>query len=63
MAKWSVGDKDLTAGDRVSMGTKHKTTELIITPSSRQDKGTYTVYLENDVSSASGEIEVNVIGE
>lgn len=51
----------LTAGDRVSMVTKSTFTELIVTPSVRPDKGTYSLTLENDVTSVSGEIEVNVI--
>ena len=62
-AKWRFGDKELTTGDRVSMVTKSGFTELVITPSVRPDKGTYTLQLENDVSSVSGEIEVNVIGK
>lgn len=61
-AKWSIGDKALTAGDRVSMVTRVTSTELVITPSVRPDKGTYTVHLENDVTTVSGEIQVNVIG-
>lgn len=61
-ATWKFGDKELTAGDRVSMATKLTYTELVITPSVRPDKGTYTLTLENDVTSISGEIEVNVIG-
>lgn len=61
-AKWSFGDKELTAGDRVSMVTKNTFTELVITPSVRPDKGTYSLTLENDVSSVFGEIDVNVIG-
>uniref|UniRef100_A0A8C1GY53 Titin n=1 Tax=Cyprinus carpio TaxID=7962 RepID=A0A8C1GY53_CYPCA len=51
----------LTAGDRVSMVTKPTYTELVVAPSVRPDKGTYTLQLENDVTSVSGEIEVNVI--
>lgn len=61
-AKWTFGDKELTAGDRVSMVTKSMFTELVIIPSVRPDKGTYSLTLENDVSSVSGEIDVNVIG-
>lgn len=61
-AKWMFGDKELTPGDRISMVTKPTYTELIITPSVRPDKGTYTLQLENDVTLISGEIEVNVIG-
>lgn len=61
-AKWMFGDQELTPGDRISMVTKPTHTELIITPSVRPDKGTYTLHLENDVTSVSGEIEVNVIG-
>lgn len=45
------------------MVTKPTFTELTISPSVRPDKGTYTLHLENDVSSVSGEIEVNVIGK
>lgn len=60
--KWTFGDKELTAGDRVSMVTKPTYTELAVAPSVRPDKGTYTLQLENDVTSVSGEIEVNVIG-
>lgn len=61
-AKWTFGENELTAGDRVSMVTKSTFTELIVTPSVRPDKGTYSLTLENDVTSVSGEIEVNVIG-
>lgn len=61
-AKWTFGENALTAGERVSMVTKSTFTELIITPSVRPDKGTYSLMLENDVTSVSGEIEVNVIG-
>lgn len=61
-AKWMFGDKELFAGDRISMVTKPTYTELVVNPSVRPDKGTYTLHLENDVTSASGEIEVNVIG-
>lgn len=53
----------MTAGDRVSMVTKSTFTELLVTPSVRPDKGTYTLHLENDVSSVSGDIEVTVIGK
>ncbi|KAL4593458.1 titin-like, partial [Arapaima gigas] len=60
-AHWSVADKELAAGDRVSMVTKNTFTELVITPSVRPDKGIYTVHLENDVTTVSGEIDVNVI--
>ena len=42
--------------------TKSTLTELIVTPSVRPDKGIYVLQLENDVTSVSGEIEVNVIG-
>lgn len=63
VAKWTFGEKELTTADeRVSLTTKSTFTELIITPSVRPDKGTYTLQLENDVTSLSGEIEVNVIG-
>lgn len=62
-AKWTFGDKELTTADeRVTMVTKPTYTELTISPSVRPDKGTYTLQLENDVSSISGDIEVNVIG-
>lgn len=61
-AKWIFGENTLTAGERVSMTTKSTFTELIITPSVRPDKGTYSLTLENDVTSVSGEIQVNVIG-
>uniref|UniRef100_A0A671S9B9 Titin n=1 Tax=Sinocyclocheilus anshuiensis TaxID=1608454 RepID=A0A671S9B9_9TELE len=60
-AKWTFGENALTADDRVSMVTKSTFTELIVTPSVRPDKGTYSLTLENDVTSVSGEIEVNVI--
>ncbi|KAJ8416941.1 hypothetical protein AAFF_G00328190 [Aldrovandia affinis] len=60
-AKWNMGDKAVTAGDRVSLVTRVTYTELVITPSVRPDKGTYTVHLENDVTTVSGEIQVNVI--
>ena len=61
--KWTFSEKELTTADeRVSMVTKPTYTELTVTPSVRPDKGTYTLQLENDVSSVSGEIEVNVIG-
>lgn len=63
VAKWTFGDKELTRADeRVSMETKPTHTELTITPSVRPDKGTYSLQLENDVSSVSGDIDVNVIG-
>lgn len=63
IAKWMFGERDLTTtDDRVSLVTKPTYTELTIMPSVRPDKGTYTLQLENDVSSVSGEIEVNVIG-
>lgn len=62
-AKWTFGEKELsTADERVSMVTKPTYTELTVAPSVRPDKGTYSLQLENDVSSVSGEIEVNVIG-
>lgn len=61
--KWTFGEKELTTLDeRVSMVTKPTYTELTVTPSVRPDKGTYNLQLENDMSSVSGEIEVNVIG-
>uniref|UniRef100_A0A3Q3B7I5 Uncharacterized protein n=1 Tax=Kryptolebias marmoratus TaxID=37003 RepID=A0A3Q3B7I5_KRYMA len=61
-AKWTFGEKELTAADeRVSMVTKPTYTEMTISPSVRPDKGVYTLQLENDVSSISGDIEVNVI--
>lgn len=44
------------------MVTKPTYTELTVAPSVRPDKGTYGLQLENDASSVSGEIEVNVIG-
>lgn len=63
VAKWTFGEKELsTADERVSMVTKPTYTELTVAPSVRPDKGTYSLQLENDVSSVSGEIEVNVIG-
>lgn len=63
VAKWSFGEKALsTTDERVSMVTKPTYTELTVAPSVRPDKGTYTLQLENDVSSISGDIEVNVIG-
>lgn len=63
VAKWTFGEKELTTADeRVTMTTKSTFTELIVTPSVRPDKGTYTLQLENDVTSVSGDIEVNVIG-
>lgn len=63
VAKWTFGEKELnTEDERVSMTTKSTFTELVVTPSVRPDKGTYTLQLENDVTSASGEVEVNVIG-
>lgn len=63
VAKWTFAEKELTTADeRVTMTTKSSFTELIVTPSVRPDKGTYTLQLENDVTSVSGEIEVNVIG-
>lgn len=63
VAKWTFGEKELTAADeRVSVATKSTFTELTVTPSVRPDKGVYTLQLENDVTSVSGEIEVNVIG-
>lgn len=63
VAKWTFQDKELTTADeRVSMMTKSTFTELTVTPSVRPDKGIYVLQLENDVTSVSGEIEVNVIG-
>ena len=63
VAKWTFGEKELnTADERVSMVTKPTFTELTVTPSVRPDKGIYELQLKNDVSSVSGEIEVNVIG-
>lgn len=63
VAKWTCGEKELTTADeRVFLMTKSTFTELVVTPSVRPDKGIYTLQLENDVTSVSGEIEVNVIG-
>lgn len=63
VAKWTFGEKELTAADeRVTLTTKSTFAELIVTPSVRPDRGTYTLQLENDVTSVSGEIDVNVIG-
>lgn len=63
VAKWTFGEKELsTADERVSMVIKPTYAELTVAPSVRPDKGTYSLQLENDVSSVSGEIEVNVIG-
>lgn len=63
VSKWTFGEKELTTADeRVSLTTKSTFTELMVTPSVRPDKGIYTLQLENDVTSVSGEIEVNVIG-
>lgn len=63
VAKWTFGEKELTAeNERVSLMTKSTFTELVVTPSVRPDKGIYTLHLENDVTTVSGEIEVNVIG-
>uniref|UniRef100_A0A3P8UGP9 Immunoglobulin superfamily member 22 n=1 Tax=Cynoglossus semilaevis TaxID=244447 RepID=A0A3P8UGP9_CYNSE len=60
VAKWTFQDKELTTADeRVSMMTKSTFTELTVTPSVRPDKGIYVLQLENDVTSVSGEIEVN----
>uniref|UniRef100_A0A3Q0SV72 Uncharacterized protein n=1 Tax=Amphilophus citrinellus TaxID=61819 RepID=A0A3Q0SV72_AMPCI len=62
VAKWTFGEKELTPSDeRISMVTKPTYTELTISPSVRPDKGIYTLQLENDVSSVSGDIEVNTI--
>lgn len=62
-AKWTFREKELTAADeRVTLTTKSTFVELMVTPSVRPDRGTYTLQLENDVTSVSGEIEVNVIG-
>jgi titin len=62
-AKWTFGDKELTSDDeRVTMVTKSTFVELVVTPSLRPDQGTYSLALENDVISVSGEIEVTVIG-
>lgn len=62
-ATWTFGEKQLTPDERVSMVTKSTFTELLIKPSIRPDKGTYSLTLENDVSSVSGDIDVNVIGK
>lgn len=62
-ATWTYGDRELTTADeRVTMTTKSTFTELVVTPSVRPDKGTYSLRLENDVTSVSADIEVNVIG-
>lgn len=62
-AKWTFGEKELTPDDeRVTVTTKSTFVELIVQPSVRPDKGTYTLKLENDVTSVSGDIEVSVIG-
>lgn len=45
------------------MVTKPTYTELTVSPSVRPDKGIYSLELANDVSSVSGDIEVNVIGK
>uniref|UniRef100_A0A3B3BZB8 Immunoglobulin superfamily member 22 n=1 Tax=Oryzias melastigma TaxID=30732 RepID=A0A3B3BZB8_ORYME len=59
VAKWTFGEKELTAeNERVSLMTKSTFTELVVTPSVRPDKGIYTLHLENDVTTVSGEIEV-----
>uniref|UniRef100_A0A3B5A7L2 Immunoglobulin I-set domain protein n=1 Tax=Stegastes partitus TaxID=144197 RepID=A0A3B5A7L2_9TELE len=65
-AKWTFGEKELTTADeRVSMMTKSSFTELIITPSVRPDKGTYTLQLENDVTSVCIQFigKLNVFGD
>ena len=62
-ATWTFGEKQLTPEERVSMVTKSTFTELVVSPSIRPDKGTYSLTLENDITSVSGEIEVNVIGK
>lgn len=64
VAKWTFGEKELSSvhDERVFLMTKSTFTELMVTPSVRPDKGIYTLQLENDVTSVSGEIEVNVIG-
>lgn len=64
-AKWTFGDKELTAAadERVSVTTKSTFTELMVAPSVRPDRGCYALQLENDMTSVSGEIEVSVIGE
>lgn len=63
VSKWTFGEKELTTADeRVSLTAKSTFTELVVAPSVRPDKGTYMLQLENDVTSISGEIEVNVIG-
>lgn len=63
LATWTVGEKPLESNDRVKMETTAKYTQLIISPSERPDKGLYKLTLENDVSSVTGEIDVNVIGK
>lgn len=63
VARWTFGEKELTTADeRVAVTTKSTFVELVVRPSVRPDKGTYTLQLENDVLSVSGDIEVNVIG-
>lgn len=63
VAKWTFGEKELTSADeRVTLTTRPTFAELIVTPSIRPDKGTYSLQLENDVTSVSGDIDVNVIG-
>lgn len=60
---WTFEEKELTsAAERVSLVTRPSFTELKVVPSVRPDKGTYALQLENDTSSVSGEIDVNVIG-
>eukprot|EP00061_Rhincodon_typus_P017001 g45496.t1 len=61
IAKWAFKDKPLESNDRVKMETTATYTQLFISPSERPDKGLYKLTLENDVSSVTGEIDVNVI--
>lgn len=63
VAKWTFGEKELTSADeRITLTTRSTFVELVVTPSIRPDKGTYSLQLENDVTSVSGDIDVNVIG-
>lgn len=63
VAKWTFGEKELTSADeRITLATRSTFVELVVTPSIRPDKGTYSLQLENDVTSVSGDIDVNVIG-
>uniref|UniRef100_A0A3Q3GHF8 Uncharacterized protein n=1 Tax=Labrus bergylta TaxID=56723 RepID=A0A3Q3GHF8_9LABR len=58
-AKWTFGEKEMTTADeRVTLTTKATFVEMIVQPSVRPDRGTYTLTLENDITSDFKVLEV-----